>query len=145
MAEKVIRATILSTRGPDLNGDIWPVEELPKIFRDFIGKEVFTSNDRAKKIGSIIDCHFDEKKGAIEILAKIDGPETIDGFISYRVQVMDAECSECHKHFNSEVDFCDHLKNKTANTICREIKVLGATLEHDRSPVHIQDKIEEVK
>ena len=110
-------------RGPNDNFDFFPVDELKKQYRTFIGKAIFINHDDedvSKARGMIIDAHYNNDKHFVEILMAVDkaaypqlGKAIEKGLItetSMGCHVKSAECSICHHMSYNDDDLCEHVK-----------------------------------
>jgi hypothetical protein len=115
------------TSGPNGNGDYFPLAELIKSYKTFIGRGLFLNHDSKnveKSVGKIIDSQIvvdpETKEVWIECLCKVDKKLYPDICRKIETGVIDsvsmgcscgsAVCSVCHKEAHTVEEFCDHLR-----------------------------------
>lgn len=118
---------------PNLNCDVFPLEELKKSYSSFIGRGLYldhNANSVANAVGKIFDAKLienpnasdEEGKYCVICLCGVDKtthPEVaakvahgvIDS-VSMGASVSEAECSICHKVCSTPEDFCIHLQHQ---------------------------------
>lgn len=116
------------TSGPNGNGDFFPLEELVKSHKTFIGRGLFLNHESAqaeKAVGKIIDAYLitdnDTNEIWVETLCKIDRKanpaiarqvETgIIDAVSMGCNCESAICSFCNQIMHSRDEFCEHIRS----------------------------------
>jgi len=115
------------TSGPNGNGDYFPLAELIKSYKTFIGRGLFLNHDSKdveKSVGKVIDSQIvvdpETKEVWIECLCKVDKKLYPDICRKIETGVIDsvsmgcscgsAVCSICNKEAHAVEEFCDHLR-----------------------------------
>lgn len=115
------------TNGPNGNGDYFPLEELVKSYKTFVGRGLYLNHDSSlaeKAVGKIIDAYLitdaDTREIWVETLCKIDRKanasiarqvETgIIDSVSMGCNCASASCSVCDMIMQSRDEFCEHMK-----------------------------------
>lgn len=111
------------------NYDGWPVDELKKSYKTFIGRPVFVehnNSDPSQARGVVLDCLYKETKlgsghtdGSVYCLMEIDAytfPKLAAAIMSGEIpgvsmgaDVGSTTCSVCGNNAKTERDYCEHL------------------------------------
>lgn len=135
---------------PNLNGDIFPLDELKKAYKTFIGRNLHLDHDTssvAKAVGKVFDAKLmydpEAKDGEpdyyVECLCGVDATAHPDiaqkvksgviDSVSMGASVGNCQCSICGKVCHSPEEFCSHLQN--LGRIDPETGKLCASINHD--------------
>ena len=107
------------------NGDAFSEEELKKAAHTFVGVPLFTNHqndDIEKAKGDCIHSWYDDEKGGIYIIGKVDKvayPKLARGIeekyisaTSMGTSVEGSCCSICHNYANTAEQYCSHISNR---------------------------------
>lgn len=118
---------------PNMNGDVFPLDELKKSYKSFIGRGLYLDHNAqsvANAVGKIFDAKLIEIPGATEEegkygvvclcgVDKVTHPDIatkvahgILDSVSMGASVQQAECGICHKVCSTPEDFCIHLQHQ---------------------------------
>lgn len=109
------------------NGDIFPSQELKKVYKNWVGKPLCQDHNSSSMDGirgMIIDTYWDERHQRIIALCALDKINFPDlarkvtakyaNSVSMGTAVGRSICFECGNVARTERDYCSHVKNRTA-------------------------------
>ena len=101
----------------DRNGNLYPHEEIERMFKQFIDKPV-TLNYGNETIGRVIDAQYIDK--AVEVLVRLDSrPRDVSkekDVLAYQIWTSSVKCEECGCVATREDNACEHIKNGKPQT-----------------------------